>query len=125
MKKGLAILLWSASPARPHLCSAPFFHAAAAAAMGATVEMYFSSESVELLRAGVAGELPAGPLERETVQHFMRHAVDQGAKFFACPQAMQERRLAKSELIEDVTDIAGAAAFAARALEDDWATLVY
>lgn len=125
MKQGLAILLWAANPGSPHLCSAPFFHAAAAAAMDAEVEMYFSSNSVELLRKGVADALPAGPLNRESVATFMSHARQHGVKFFACPQAMQERGLTLADLIEGVQGVAGAASFAARALDEGWGTLVY
>ncbi len=125
MKKGLAILLWAANPRSPHLCSAPFFHSAAAAAMDAEVEMYFSSDAVELLKKGVADALPAGPQARETVASFMAHALQHGVKFFACPQAMQERGLQPTDLIEGVQGVAGAATFVARALDEDWATLVY
>ena len=59
MKNRVAILLWAANPAQPHLCATPFFHAAVAAAMDAEVEIYFTNASVRLLGKGVAVALPA------------------------------------------------------------------
>ena len=44
--KGVAILLWAADVAQPEKLATPFFHAAAAAAMEAQVELYFSAASV-------------------------------------------------------------------------------
>ena len=53
----LAIMLWATDPQEPHRCATPFFHAAAAAAMGAEVEVYFTGHSVRLLARGVADAL--------------------------------------------------------------------
>lgn len=125
MKKRVVIVLWAASPDQPQLCGAPFFHAAAAAAMDAEVELYFTSRSVQLLVKGVAESLHTGPRRRETVYTFMRHAAEHGAKFFACSQAMEEYGLQPAELIPEATGIAGAATYVARSMDDEWATLVY
>ena len=125
MKKHLAILLWAAHPDEPHLCSAPFFHAAAAAAMDTEVEIYFTGKSINLLRQGVAAALPSGPRGRETVHAFMRHAAEHGAKFFACSEAMEEHGLAREKFIEETIEIGGAAAFVGRTLDEAWVTLVY
>jgi len=125
VKKHLAILLWAANPDAPHLCSAPFFHAAAAAAMDTEVEIYFTASAIKLLRKGVAAALFSGPRGRETVQGFMRHAAEHGAKFFACSEAMDEHGLTRSQFIEVPIEIGGAAAFVGRTLDEAWATLVY
>ncbi len=125
MKTRLAILLWAANPDQPELCGTPFFHAAAAAAMDAEVEIYFTSKSVMLLVQGVAESLYSGPRRRESVYTFMRHAAAHGARFYACAQAMEERGLTAAELIPEVTAAAGAAAFVARCLDEQWSTLVY
>jgi predicted peroxiredoxin len=125
MKKHLAILLWAARPDEPHLCGAPFLHAAAAAAMDTEVEIYFTGSSVNLLRRGVAEALPAGPRARETVHGFMRHAREHGVKFFACSLAMEEHALPREQFIEEAIEIGGAAAFVGRTLDEAWATLVY
>lgn len=125
MKKHLAILLWAANPDQPHLCSAPFFHAAAAAAMDVEVEIYFTGKSVELLRKGVAAALPSGPRGRETVHGFMQQAAGHGAKFIACSEAMAEHGLARQQFIDGSVETGGAAAFVGRAMDEAWATLVY
>jgi len=125
MKRHLAILLWATEPARPHMCSAPFFHAAAAAAMDVEVELFFSAESVRLLVRGVAESLHSGPRQRESVYAFMRQAAAHGARFYACPQALDERGLTGADLIPEVVGSAGAAAYIARCMDEDWQTLVY
>jgi predicted peroxiredoxin len=125
MKQHLAIVAWAANPAVPHLCAAPFFHAAAAAAMDVEVEVYFTSAAVLLLKRGVAASLHSGPQQRETVYEFMRQAVAQGARFYACSQALGEYGLTLAELIPETSGAAGAATYAARSLDEDWVTVVY
>jgi hypothetical protein len=122
---GLAILLWATEPAAPERCAAPFFHALAAAAMEARVEMYFASRSVLLLAPGVAAGLPAAAGGTETVYGFMQRAAQLGVKFFACPQAMAAHAVDPENLIAECTAAAGAAAFVARVLDREWATLTY
>ena len=125
MKTRLAIVCWRAGPSSPHLCATPFFHALAAAAMDVDVEMYFTAESVLLLKQGVAGGLPTGPQQRETVHTFMARAAAEGVRFYACSQALQEYGLARADLIAEVAGIAGAATYVARGLDENWASVVY
>jgi uncharacterized protein len=125
MKSKVAFLLWAADPEAPHLCATPFFHAAAAAAMDAEVEMYFTSSSVKLLAKGVAEALHTGPLKRETVYAFMQRASEHGAKFYACSHAMQEHGVAEADFIPEVTGIAGAAVYMARCMDELWVALTY
>ncbi len=125
MKNHVAILLWAANPDVPHQCATPFFHAAAAAAMDAEVEIYFTSASVKLLAKGVAEALYTGPLKRETVYAFMQRAAEHGAKFYACSHAMAEHGVAEEDFIPEVTGIAGAVVYMARCMDDDWVTISY
>lgn len=125
MKNKVAIVLWAADPEAPHLCATPFFHAAAAAAMDAEVEMYFTSRSVKLLANGVAESLPTGPRKRETVYAFMQRAAEQGAKFYACSHAMEEHGVSEKDFIPEVTGIAGAAVYMARCMDEQWVCLTY
>src|SRR5262245_50070247 len=125
MAKDLPILLWAADPDRPENCATPFFHAAAAAAMDTEVEIYFTSRSILLLARGVAGKIYPGPTRRQTVYAFMQDAARHGAKFFACPQAMEEHGVSAIQLVPEVAGIAGAATYIGRCLEDGWRTLVY
>ena len=125
MKTHVAILLWAAAPDAPHRCATPFFHAAAAAAMDAEVEIYFTSASVKLLAKGVAQSLYAGPRQRETVYAFMQRAAEHGAKFYACSQAMDEHGIAEKDFIPEVTGIAGAAVYMGRCMDEAWVTITY
>ena len=125
MKRHLAILLSSVSPDQPHRCAAPFMHAAAAAAMDTEVEIHFTGPSVNLLRRGVAEALPSGPRARETVASFMHHALEHGAQFIACSEALAEHELTGAALADIPFAVAGAASFVSRVLDEDWATLVY
>lgn len=125
MKNRIAFLLWAANAGQPHLCATPFFHAAVAAAMDAEVEMYFTNASVRLLAKGVAAALPSGPRKRDTVYAFMQRAAAQGAKFYACSQAMEEYGVSESDWIPEVTGVAGAAVYMARCMDDAWTTVTY
>ena len=125
MKHHVAILLWAADPELPHLCATPFFHAAAAAALDAEVEVYFTSRSVKLLACGVAQALFTGPRERETVYAFMQRAAEHGAKFYACSHAMQEYALTQADFIPEVTGVAGAATYMSRCLDETWVCITY
>ena len=124
-RKRLVLLLWAASPDEPHLCAAPFFNAAAAAAMDAEVEVYFTSKSVRLLVKGVAEALAAGPRERETVYGFMKEAARHGARFFACSQAMAEYGITAADLVPEASGVAGVVTYMTRCMDDEWAVLVY
>lgn len=125
MKTHIAILLWAANPQQPHLCATPFFHAAAAAAMDAEVEMYFTSASVRLLAKGVAASLPSGPRARDTVYAFMQRAAEHGAKFYACSQAMAEHGVTETDFIPEVSGVAGAAVYMARCMDQAWSCISY
>ena len=80
--------------------------------------MYFTSRSVKLLAIGAAAALHSGPRQRETVYAFMQRAAEYGAKFYACPQALDEHGIAQADFIPEVTGVAGAAAFLGRCMDD-------
>jgi predicted peroxiredoxin len=125
MKNHLAVLLWAVSPEAPHLCATPFFHAAAAAAMDVEVEIHFSSRSVLLLARGVADKLYAGVDRQMSIYRHMQEARRFGARFFACSDALDAHAVDRAMLIPEVTGIAGVAAFLGRALDPEWATLIF
>jgi len=125
MKTRLAILLWRTDPADPERCATPFVHAAAAAAMDAEVEVYFTAQSVRLLAGDVATRIRAAEHGGEPIAHFMREAANLGARFFACPQAVAACGLTRDDLGPLCSGQAGAAAFVARALDPAWQTLTY
>ncbi len=129
MSERLAILVWAADPDLPHLCATPFYFAAAAAAMDVEVEMYFTARSVRLLAAGVAETVfadgaAAGGGARP-VADFLTDAARFGARFYACPTAMQAHGVRPEALRAEVTGQAGAAAFLGRTLDAGWKTLSF
>jgi predicted peroxiredoxin len=120
-----AILLWATDPDRPHLCAAPFSHAAAAAAMDISVEIYFTSKSVRLLEKGIAQGIYAGNDRRATVYQFMQNAAELGAAFYACPEAAAAHGVDKENMIPEVTGFAGSAVFMSRVLDEAWRVVTY
>ncbi|WP_341646641.1 DsrE family protein [Thauera sp. SDU_THAU2] len=127
MNERLAILVWAADPDSPHLCATPFHFAAAAAAMDAEVEMYFTARSVRLLVPGVAETLHPGGQgsDMPPLSHFLHEAVRYGARLYACPTAMQAHGVAPEALRTEVRGQAGAAAFIGRTLDPEWRTLTF
>ncbi len=124
-RKQLAILLWGATPDRPRLCATPFVHAAAAAAFDCKVEIHFAGPTVRLLVAGVAESLRPWPGSDTSIYSMMRQAADLDVEFLACAMAMGALVGEDEALIPEYTGAAGASAFVDRALDPEWATLVY
>lgn len=124
-RSGLAILLWAADPADPVRLATPFAHAAAAAALELQVEVYFSARSVLLLRTGVAEGLRASDRFDKTIADWMHDALDHGARFLACTDALAAHGLTQADLIPAARQHGGALQFAARAADPAWATLVF
>jgi predicted peroxiredoxin len=121
MMKKIAILLWVTDPEQPHLCGTPFFHAAAAAAVDAEVEVFFTSKAVKLLVAGVAASIHPSSNQEQTVYEFMQHAAQHGA----CPQALHAYAIEETSLIPECSGIAGAGTFVSRVMDDDWRALTF
>lgn len=121
---GLAILLWASSPDAPERLATPFFHAAAAAAMDAQVELYFSAASVQLLRPEVVSGLRASPRVDKTIADNMAEAVAFGARLYACSDALQAQGLTPEQLMPGVVR-GGAVQYMARALDARWRALVF
>ena len=121
----LAILLWSATPEQPQLCATPFVHAAAAAAFDCEVEIHFAGPTVRLLVAGVAGSLRPWPGVDTSIYDMMRQAANLDVRFNACAMAMGALIGKNEGLIPEYTGTVAASAFVARALDPEWATLVF
>lgn len=122
---GVAMLLWAADPDQPQRLATPFFHAAAAAAMDIPVEIYFSARSVHLLAPGVAAGLRASERHGKTVLDAMREAVAQGAKLYACSDALDAQGIDAATLIAECHGRGGAVQFMARVADRRWRTLVF
>jgi predicted peroxiredoxin len=126
---GVAILLWAADAEAPHRLATPFAVAAAAAALELPVEVYFSARCVRLLLPGVASGLRASQAEpvphERTLADAMRDALDHGARFFACSDALAAQGLTLPMLIDGCSGHGGALQFATRAADARWRALVF
>jgi predicted peroxiredoxin len=124
-RKKLAILLWSATAERPQLCATPFVHAAAAAAFDCEVEIHFAGPAVRLLVAGVADGLRPWPGSDTSIYQMLRQATNLGVSLRACAMAMGALVAKDEALIPEYAGTIAASAFVARALDPEWATLVF
>lgn len=125
VQRNVALLLWASEPEAPQRLAAPFFHASAAAAMDVEVEVYFTARSVLLLRPGVADQLYAGAERVKSIYAYMQEAVQFGARFYACSDALSAHGMAQAVLIPECRRRGGAVQFMARACDPRWATLVF
>ena len=124
-RKKLAILLWSATPERPQLCATPFVHAAAAAAFDCDVEIHFAGPAMRLLVSGVAEALRPWPGVDTSIYQMMRQATNLGVELRACAMAMGALVARDEALIPEYGGTIAASAFVSRALDTEWATLVF
>jgi predicted peroxiredoxin len=124
-RQKFAILLWSATPEHPQLCATPFVHATAAAAFDCEVEIHFAGPAVRLLVTGVAEALRPWPAVEASVYHMMRQAANLDVSFRACAMAMSALVGKDEALIPEYSGTVAASAFVARALDPEWATLVF
>ncbi|QTD46394.1 DsrE family protein [Ottowia testudinis] len=122
---GVAILLWAAGPSMPERLATPFFHAAAAAAMEAQVEVYFTAASVRLLVPGVAANLRASPHADQTILAHIQQCVAHGARLLACSDALHAQGIDSTDLIAECHGRGGSVQFMSRVLDKRWATLTY
>jgi hypothetical protein len=121
----LAILLWAATPERPELCATPFVHATAAAALDCEVEIHFSGRATRLLVAGEAERLFAAAGGSKSIYAFMREAANLGVRFIGCAMALQANIAPGEGYIPEYATTASATDFVLRALDPEWATLVF
>lgn len=121
----LAILLWSATPERPALCATPFVHAAAAAAFDCAVEIHFAGPAVRLLVVGVADGMRPWPGVDTSIYQMLRQAANLGVELRACAMAMGTLVGPGEVLIPEYSGTVAASVFVDRALDPEWATLVF
>lgn len=124
-RTGLAILLWATDPHDPVRLATPFAQAAAAAALDMRVEVYFTARAVLLLRPGVAEGLRASDRFDKSIADWMKDALDHGASFFACSDALTAQGLTLADLIPAGRRHGGAVQYASRAAHSAWTTLVF
>ncbi|MGE5493563.1 MAG: DsrE family protein [Actinomycetota bacterium] len=122
--KGLALLLWAATPDRPELCVTPLVHALAARALDVEVEIHFAGPAVRLLVEGVVDGLYPTAAREKSIRAFLEETREAGAALYACSMA-GAAYLAEGEKLIPGAKSAGATAFVARSLDPGWRTLVF
>jgi predicted peroxiredoxin len=125
MKSKLAILVWAANEDRPELCATPFIQAMAACALDCEVEIHFSGRATRLLVAGVAERLYPGADRTKSIYVFMKEAAYLGADFIACGMALGSHTQPGEQFVPEYSGNATATDFTLRALDPEWATLIF
>jgi predicted peroxiredoxin len=120
----LAILICSPAVDRPDLCVTPLVHAVVARAMDCEVEVHFAGPAVRWLVEGEADTRYPTPAREKPIRDFLLEAVASGASLLACGMARAAWVGPDERLIPECA-AAGAATFVARALDPEWATLVF
>ena len=105
------IIVMTSGPSTPHRCATPFYIGAILASMEADVSIFFTMEAVKLAQKGVANSLAA--MEGgKTIIEFIRDAKAAGVKLYLCKPAMPGYKLAESDIIDEVDEIANASKMA-------------
>jgi predicted peroxiredoxin len=125
VKNKLAILMWAANEDRPDLCATPFIQAMAACALDCEVEIHFSGRATRLLVAGVAERLYPTAGGTKSIYGFMKEAAYLGADFIACGMALGSHTQPGEQFVPEYSGNATATDFTLRALDPDWATLIF
>jgi predicted peroxiredoxin len=121
----LAILICSPTIDRPELCVTPLVHAVVARAMDCEVEIHFAGPAVRLLVEGVPDTLYPTPAREKSIREFLLEASSSGVSLLACGMARATWIGSDERLIPECDGAVGAATFVARAIDPDWATLVF
>ncbi len=121
----LAILMWSADLSAPERLATPFVMAQAALALDATVELYFTAHSVQLLTPA-AGATPIGfGAEQLALGAYLAQSHAAGVRMYACSQALHAAGLRREDLIPACQGLGGSVQFMDRSLDPAWRTLVF
>ena len=121
----LLIVLLNTDPRNVEELTAPFYHAAVAAAMDYEVDVVCTATAGKLMIKGVAENLHAKTGNPKTIYDWIREAHEQGARFWACPANLDLFDMTESDLIPECTGLMGSAAMIAQIMEEDCRVLTY
>ena len=125
MAKRLFIVLVNTDARNPEELGAPFYHAAAAAAMDYEVDVVCTATAGKLMRRGVAEALFVKPGAEMSVHDWIRQAHGLGARFWACPANLELFDMTEADLIPECSGLMGAATMLHQLMEDDCRVLTY
>ena len=89
------------------------------------MEIHFAGPAVRLLVSGVAEALRPWPGVDTSIYQMMRQATNLGVSLRACAMAMGALVARDEALIPEYGGTIAASAFVSRALDTEWATLVF
>ena len=125
MTNRLLIVLMNTDPRNVEQLATPFYHAAVAAALDHQVDVVCTSSAGRLLIRGVAEKLKVKADHPKTVYDWMKEAVDQGAKLWACPANLDLIDADRTELIPECAGLMSVAAMMKDIMGDACRVLTY
>lgn len=123
--RGMAILVWSAGLHAPQRVATLFMTAQACAAMDLDTELYFTSESIQLLQKSEQLALVGYGLQPKILETYVGETAAAGIRLFACTQALRAQGLDRRDLVDACAGMGGVVQFAARCADPIWRTLVF
>lgn len=125
MARKLVIILVNTDPRNGEELGAPFFQAAAAAAMDYEVDVICTATAGKLMKKGVAAQLRVKPGADKTVYDFIKDAHEAGARFYCCSPNLDLFDMAEGDLIPECAGVRGAAAVMQEIMDTDCRVLTY
>lgn len=125
MSRRLLIVFTNADLAAPQTLSAPFYHAALAAAMDYEVDVFCSGAAARLMVKGVAQSLAVTARDAKTVYDWIKEAHDQGARFWTCSTNLELIGASEGELIPECKGMMSAAIMLRDLMEGECRVLSY
>jgi len=122
------VILMTSGPKTPWRCATPFYIATVMASSGASVEVFFNMDGVNLIKKGVPERIcpslegscySANGKKPKSVYEFMKDAKLAGVKFYSCLQAVESAGLTPEDLVPELDGVVPASEFTQRALEAD------
>ncbi len=125
MTRRLLIVLTRLDAAEPAALSTPFYHAAMAAALDYTVDVFCGGSAARLLRRGVAATVALSGGELKTLYDWIKEAHEQGVRFWTCPANLEQLGIAADELIPECQGMMSTATMIHDVMEGECRVLSY
>ena len=125
MARRLLIVFTNADLGAPQTLSAPFYHAALAAAMDYEVDVFCSGAAARLMCRGVAENLAVRASDANTVYDWIKEAHEQGARFWTCSTNLELIGASEKDLITECKGMMSAAIMLRDVMEGECRVLSY
>jgi predicted peroxiredoxin len=125
MMRRLLIVFTNADLKAPQTLSAPFYHAALAAAMDYEVDVFCSGAAAQLMVKRVAQSLAVTAKDAKTVYDWIKEAHDQGARFWTCSTNLELIGASDKDLIPECKGMMSAAIMLRDVMEGECRVLSY